>query len=154
MQKCLHFGMMIFIGRWRSGIRLNTSVLVTLTALPSPLAYYQLSRYQSKAALTMRIFWFYVERKKTNNSRTVFLTWGLEHLTWTGCRSTWRQTTKECLPSELPCSLDVTARVEVQPIGSSRLRLCCWPNNVYTLNWLRLIVQGKASPGWQTKGQS
>lgn len=80
--------------------------------------------------------------------RTVWLTWGLEHLTWTGCRSTWRHTTNECLPSELLCSLwDVTASVEVQPIGSNRLRLCCWPSNVYTLNWLRLIVHGKASPG-------
>lgn len=79
---------------------------------------------------------------------SVWLTWGLEHLTWMGCRSTWRQTTKECLPSELLCSLwDVTASVEVQPIGSSRLRLLCCPSNVYTLNWLRLTVQGKASPG-------
>lgn len=82
------------------------------------------------------------------NFRTAWLTWGLEHLTWTGCRSTWRQTTKECLPSEQLCSLwDVTASVEVQPIGSNRLRLCCCPSNVYMLNWLRLIVHGKASPG-------
>lgn len=78
---------------------------------------------------------------------SVSLTWGLEHLTWMGCRSTWRQTTKECLPSEPLCCLwDVTANVEVQPIGSSRLRLLCCPNNVYRLNWLRLIVHGKASP--------
>lgn len=79
---------------------------------------------------------------------SVRLTWGLEHLTWMGCRSTWRQTTKECLPSELLCSLwDVTASVEVQPIGSNRLRLLCCPSSVYTLNWLRLTVHGKASPG-------
>lgn len=78
---------------------------------------------------------------------SVSLTWGLEHLTWMGCRSTWRQTTKECLPSEPLCCLwDVTASVEVQPIGSNRLRLLCCPNKVYRLNWLRLIVHGKASP--------
>ena len=84
------------------------------------------------------------------------LTWGLQHLTWTAWRSTWRHTIKECLPSEQLWSLwDVTASVEVQPIGSNRLRLCCWPSKVYTLNWLRLTVQGKASPGgrheWQKK---
>lgn len=79
--------------------------------------------------------------------KSVSLTWVLEHLTWMGCRSTWRQTTKECLPSEPLCCLwDVTANVEVQPIGSNRLRLLCCPNNVYRLNWLRLIVHGKASP--------
>lgn len=78
----------------------------------------------------------------------VSLTWGLEHLMWMGCRSTWRHTTKECLPSESLCSLwDVTASVEVQPMGSTRLRLRCWPSRVYTLNWLRLTVHGKASPG-------
>lgn len=85
-------------------------------------------------------------------AKTVWLTWGLEHLTWTGCRSTWRHTTKECLASAELCSLwDVTASVEVQPIGSNRLRLCCCPNNVYMLNWLRLIVHGKASPGVRHK---
>lgn len=79
--------------------------------------------------------------------KSVSLTWGLEHLTRMGCRSTWRQTTKDCLPSEPLCCLwDVTASVEVQPIGSNRLRLLCCPNKVYRLNWLRLIVHGKASP--------
>ncbi|TNN37235.1 hypothetical protein EYF80_052601 [Liparis tanakae] len=86
----------------------------------------------------------------------------LEHLTWTACRSTWRHTTKECPPppapppppseeeeeEEQPGSLwEVTASVEVQPMGSSRLRRRCCPSSVYTLDRLRLTDHGKASPG-------
>lgn len=83
-------------------------------------------------------------------------TWGFEHFISRDSRSTWRQTTNECLDSgpEASSFCDVTAKVEVQPIGSTKLSVICCPRRVYILKWCRLIVHGKASPNDDKEGKT